>query len=267
MALNGTYRDVPIPRSNIYVSSNSGANKGSVKQKYKFQSDVSSFHFFLVLKTGDLYTQEDIEECKGKYSCHNCHRKIMHKIYFYPEIFNPQTNEATCNPIPHCRTACLYRTVQDMPNNADLLTNLFLMYGHEIICAPERFLLSIPGGLSEEQYHKVIDDNLLIRKEEPYIRSFHAPIYISCTLFKDHQFVPDTVSFIDEMMVERKNAIGPSRIRDNSDLQVLELEPKQLTHTKLSEMFNFEPSSFNRGPELDKNPHMGLPPQQMETDS
>lgn len=263
MALNGSYRDVAVPRSNIYVSSssNSGSSGGAVKQKYKFQcADVSSFHFFLILKTGNLYTQEDVEECKGKYNCYNCSRKIMKRMYFYPEIFDPQTNEPTCNPIPHCRKECMYRTVQDMANNADLLTNLFLMYGHEMICAPPRFLLFIPGGLTVEKYHQLIDDGIVIQEEEPYIRCFHAPIYMSCTLFKDHQLVPDTVAFIDEMMVERKNAIGPSRIRDNSDLKVLELEPKQLTQTKLSNMFNFEPSSFHRGPEIDKNPHMGPPP-------
>ena len=50
--------------------------------------------------------------------------------------------------------------------------------------------------------------------------------------------------------------MGPNRIRDNSDLTVLQLPPKQLSQTKLSNMFAIEPNSYNRGESLDKNPHM-----------
>jgi len=255
--VHGSFRQVDVPRPNIYISGSAAAGGSALpRRKYRFSSEVGSCHFYLILQCGLLYTEEEVTNCQGKYHCHNCTRPIPRRIYFYPEEFDPRTNEPICNPIPHCRTACVYRTVQDLTNNGDLLTNFFLMFGHDVIIAPERFLLSIPGGLSLDEYHKVIDDKLIIQREEPHIRSCHAAIFISCTLFKNHQLVPDTVAFIDEMQVERKNAMGPSRIRDNSDLKVMEMPPKRLQTTKLSDMFTVEPSSFQRGTALTNNPHM-----------
>jgi hypothetical protein len=151
----------------------------------------------------------------------------------------------------------MYRTVQDLPNNADRLTNMFLMYGANITCAPPRFLLYVPGGFDLVKYHQIIDDQIVVQEELPFTRSLHAPIFLTFTLFKDHQLVPDVVAYIDEMLTEKKNTIGPARNRDNSDLKILELEPKKLTQSKLAEMFQFEPASFQRNSELAKNPHMG----------
>lgn len=255
----GFFRNVAIPRSSIYVSSSGmkeAEDKVANKKKYKFESNVTTFHFFLILRAGVHYTEEDIQDCQGKYSCHNCGRKIMGPIYFYPEEFDCQTNDATCSPIPHCRVECVYRTLQDMKNNADLLTNFFLLYGHDITCAPERFLLVIPGGLNIEAYHKAIDDKLIIQQHPSYIRGCFGPVFISSTLFQNHQLVPDTVAFLDEMTIVTKNTIGPSRNRDNSDLKVVELAPKKLIDTKLAEVFSFEPTSFDRNADLSANPHM-----------
>ena len=260
----------------------------SVKQpskiRYQFKNE---FKFFM---TEDLYDPADVVACQEKYACYNCSCKITGQIYFYPEYFDHQTNEPTCNIIPHCGAPCLYRTLQNVKNNIDLLTNLFLMYGHEIHCAPERFLLFIPGGLTLEKYQKVINDRLLIQKQEKCIRGLFAciyqaqtlfenhqllaevdiltddrvsvgqqrfsSVYLSCSLIKDHQLVPDTVAFIDELQIEKKHTIGPSRNRNNADLKVVELRPRKLTETKLNETFEADPDSFNRTEALKQNPHM-----------
>lgn len=249
----GSFRNVTVPRSSIYVS-----EKGvePVKEKYKFESNVSSFHFFLIMTSGQGYTQEDIKAANGKYSCFNCCKKIMGQIYFYPEKFDPQTNEAACNPTPHCGLPCLYRTVQDISNNTDLLTNLFLMYGQDFVCAPPRFLLFVPGGLTVEEYAQVSQDSLVIQNHESHIRGIFAPVYLSCTLFKDHQLVPDTVAMIDTMEIPDKKTIGPSRTRNNADLKVLELQTKKLMNTNLSQIFEFETASFGRNEDMNTNPHM-----------
>jgi len=255
---HGAFQNVQIPRSSIYVSSSAEKKELEIegKKKYKFESNVTSFHFYLILRAGVHYTEEDVLQCQGKYKCCNCTRPIMGQIYFYATEFDCQTNEPTCNPIPFCRPECVYRFLQDLPNNADLLTNFFLLYGHNIICAPERFLLFVPGGLTNEEYHKVIDDQLVLQSHPSYIRGCFGPVFISCTLFKDHQLVPDTIAFLDEMQIQTKNTIGPSRNRDNSDLKVIELPPKKLVDSKLGEIFSFEPSSFDRNPDLKANPHM-----------
>ena len=181
----------------------------------------------------------------------------MGLVYFYPEKFHPQTSEPYCNPIPHCRKECVYRTIQNMPNNGDLLALLFLMYGPDIHCAPPNFLLVVPGGLTLEKYHETIDQKLIINQEEPYIRSFMAPLFVSCTLFKNHQLVNEAVAYIDQANdANHTTPLGPTRVRDDSELTIIPLEPKKLANSLISQVFQVDPNSFNRSNELRNNPHM-----------
>lgn len=284
--VKGFYRDVQVPRSSIYVSAQNQsqnvhqkpASTLTQKRKYVLKSHSGALHFYLIMRADDNYTEEDVSNCQGQHDCHNCGRPIFGPICFYPEKIDAKTREPTCNPTPHCRPGCAYRTLQDLENNSDLLTHFFLIYGPDVTCAPPRFLLTIPGVLTPEpkrfpeesltawktrrqklrweRYHQIMDDQLVVQKECSYIRSLKAPVYLSCTLFHNHQLVPDTVAYIYETTIDRKNAMGPSRTRDNSDLKVVELPPKSLKKTKLSDMFAVEASSFGRTSALSQNPHM-----------
>lgn len=244
----GVFRQVQLPKSSVYVSAEPDQTEPQ-KQKYKFASTAGAFHFFLALTSGENYTSEEIENCQGKYRCYNCQRPIPGAMYFYPEQFHFQTNEPTCNPIPHCRPECVLRTLHDMPNKDELLTNFFLMYGHEYLSAPPRFLLHIPGGLTIEAYHKTIDEGFLMDKQDPLVRGLMAPVFVSCTLFKDHRLVPETIGLLAELSRESTTTIGPSRNRDDSGLEVVALKPESLTGANIAQVFQFDPASFRPGPE------------------
>lgn len=248
-------QDLNLPRSKIYVT----ADQPGPVPVSRFKTPISSYHFLLILQCGNLYTQEDLTEARGRYSCYNCGRAIQGAIYLVPERFNPQTNEPTCRPVPHCRTSCVYRTVQDLPNNGDLLTCLFLMYGHDIVCAPPRFMLFIPGGLTLEQYHAAIDQKLTYEVTEPVIHAFIAPIIVSCTVQHDHQLLPAVVQYIDEVKASKKASIGPLKKSGTPEQVIVPLPPKILSQTLLSQVFPPDPASFGR-PGIAHNPHMGPPP-------
>lgn len=255
--VGGFFRNVQVPRPNIYVSAAQSADSRQhpgPRKKYQFHTDMGSIHFYLVFRA--KYTQEQIEFCDGRYPCYTCQRPITGQIYFYPEYFLPQTEEPVCNIIPHCRAACAHRTVHDLPNNGDLLTNFSLMYGPDVPIAPPRWTLYVPGGYSSEEFHARIDNGMVVQEEEKNVRSFHAPVFVSCSLTKGHQLVPDAVGYIDEIQVESKRALGRSRARDNTGLVVKDLTSKKLDNTKLTQMFNIDSSSFSRTEELSKNPHM-----------
>lgn len=246
--------DIHLPTSTIYVTPSVAAT--TFQQRCKTQ--ISDQHFILILKPDQL-TQETIQQCNGKYNCYNCGRAIQGPMYFLPERYNPQTNEPTCAPIAHCRKECVYRTVQDRPNNGDLLTNLFLMYGHDIVCAPPRLLLFVPGGLTIEQYHESMDKKQVYEQLDPLIHAFIAPILISCTIQEDHQLLPNVVKYIDEIKASKSATIGPMRQDGSTHPHVKELEPKILSTTPLTSVFSPDPASFGR-PGILGNPHMGVFP-------
>lgn len=244
--------ELPLPRSKIYVTADPPASAAHTR----FKTPISASHFLLVLQCGHLYTAEDLADAQGRYRCYNCSRPIHGPIYLLPERFNPQTNEPTCRPIPHCRTSCVYRTVQDLPNNGDLLTNLFLMYGHDMVCAPPRFLLYVPGGFTLDQYHEAIDQRRTYETNDPLIHVFVAPLLVSCTIQHDHQLLPEAVDYIDALRATKKATIGPLKKSGTPEQVVVPLAPKRLTETPLSAVFQPDPASFGR-PALAHNPHMG----------
>jgi hypothetical protein len=90
----------------------------------------------------------------------------------------------------------------------------------------------------------MVDDHLVVQEETSTVRSFLAPVYLSCTLLKNHQLVKDVVSLIEEMSIESKTSIGPSRSRDNSQLHVVELSTPNLFDSSISEMFKVDPASY-----------------------
>jgi len=242
-----------IPRSPIYVS---GKSDTVVLPTYKFKNAQREFDFFLILTAGVHYTQEDILEAKGKYKCYNCSRPIMKEIYFMVEHVAHQTQKPILNVIPHCRDSCLYRTIQDIPNNSELLTNFFLVFGHDIICAPERFLLYIPGGLDIDQYHHCIDEKLVIQKQSVMIRGVFSPVYISSYMFTAHQLHPETVAFLDELQADgTKSSMAPTQHAENGGSTVTPLPPKKLTQTRLATTFPFDEASFHRNAAMEKNVH------------
>ena len=230
---------VDIPKSNIYIS----GNKQETKKKFLCQAKEANFHFFLILNSGQNYTQEMITSCDGSIFCFNCNQSIHGQIYFYPTDFN-RFGDPSCVPIPHCRAGCALRSCMDAPNNHDLISNFYLMYGNNVVCAPPRVLLYIPGGLSLKKYHEMMDNCMVVQEERKNIRSFLAPVYISCTMLKDHQLVTDVVSLIEELSIESKISIGPSRSRDNSQMNVVELETPDLFKTPICSMFSVDPASY-----------------------
>ena len=234
----GFLNDVVVPRSKIYVSS----LKDEKKQQFTYNMANGSTHFYLILRSGQHYTQDLITSCRSRLRCYNCSAPIENQVYFYPSDYT-KFSEFICCPIPHCRPGCALRTLQDLPNHHDLLSNFYLMYGAHIICAPPRFLLYTPGGVDLEQYHRMMDTNLVVQDEPPNVRSFLAPTYVSCTFMQGHQLVKDVVTLIEEMSIESRTSVGPSKARDNSGLKVLELRRTDLLSTDLSKTFAIDPSS------------------------
>jgi hypothetical protein len=247
----GMYVPTDIPRSNIYVSKNSNQEH---KKQTKFASSVGNYHFHMILNVCGQFTSEIINACGGLWRCYNCNRNIMGQIYFYP---TNQTlmGEYECSIIPHCRTGCVFRTLREIPNNANLLALFALMYGPDVICAPPRYMLYIPGGNTESEYHDFIDNQIVLVADSADIVCFQSPMRISGTMLNKTQMVEESVSYIDELHSENKKTIGPSMKRDNSTLNVIELEPNKLRKSALSKTFDFESTSFDR-PAIRENPHM-----------
>lgn len=254
----GIYRQVNLPYPNIYISPdpNDESYNNRTQIKHKFISSVGQSHFYIVLTVGKHYTPEEIENCNGKYLCYNCGRPIPKRIYFYPTKQN-HIDVMMMIPIPHCRRECVYRTVQDMPNNDHVLPLFFLFYGPDVICAPPRFLLFVPGGLTIEEYHQIIDNQIVISEEKNGFKMFLAPVYLSCTLFKDHQLVEEAVSLIDELNQEKKESIGPNREHDvSSKSQIITLEKTPLRKGLPSQIFKIDEASFTENGQPSNNPHL-----------
>jgi hypothetical protein len=230
-----TTTPTPIPRSKIYVNT-------PRSQRYEFDELTTGTHFFLTLPSGILYTADVIAHCGGQYTCFNCARVIQDRIYFYPTDYTIR-NEFICNPLPHCRAACTRRTVQDIPNNYDLLSLFFLMYGGDVLCAPSRSLLYLPNAMSLATYHHSIDEKVLLVCEQPHVRSFMSPVYLSCSALLDHQLLPSALAIIKEMNVEDRATIAlPKQGTCVERATKQELAAPNPLHTQLSQIFTLNPT-------------------------
>jgi hypothetical protein len=253
----GFYKDdIELPLPNIYISPDPSDDSYNKRiQRHSYISNNSQ-HFYIVLTVHKHYTDEDIQNCNGKYKCYNCQRNIQKRMYFYPMKQNHQ-DIMIMNPIPHCRPECVYRTVQDLPNSEHVLSLFFLFYGPDVICAPPRHLLFVPGGFTIEEYHNVIDNNLVVHQEEEGFRMCFSPLFVSCTLFKNHQIPDDIVSFIDEMNQEKKETIGPNKEHLEIDkMNIIPIKKIPLREAYPSTIFQIDPNSFNENGKPSTNPHL-----------
>lgn len=212
----GCLQNPIFPKSKIYTSGNSDVNmesdakhdaatvhtqdypkpKPEKNQTFEF-NNVASKHVIILFTPGTHYTNEIISNCGGKYRCYNCQRWITEQIFFYPTEYQLEEDTFLCSAIPHCAKHCALRTVHDVPNNFDLLSVFFLLYGSGVICAPPRYLLYVPGGLSIEEYHQFVQQGQVLNSESRLIRSFIAPMYISSTLLSGYQLNPMVVNMVD----------------------------------------------------------------------
>lgn len=245
------------PHSTIYVSSSSSSSSSSAPpksslQSFEIDSDVSEYHFHLIWLPGDHYTTDpneknkiNINQCQGKCEC-MCGRQIQGRIYFIPLESKPP-NGMVCSPVPHCRPGCVLRSIEEGGRNKSfLLTQFYLTYGKDIIMAPPRFMLKTPGGLSLDEYHAKMDQGVILQDHPWQTLPFFAEIYVSSTLFQNHQLVPDVVNFIDQRTEDKKTAMAQARKRDDRTLNIVSLPPKRLDQSRISELFAMDPGSLQR---------------------
>jgi hypothetical protein len=232
----GFFRKTVFPESKIYVSSGS-----EIKRSFVIAAEPPDavIHYFLIHDAGANYTEEMVKNCQGNLSCFNCNSPIKTQIYFYPQEYT-QLGDFICSPLPHCCKPCMLRTITDIPNNSNLLSNFFLMYGPNVKCASPRECLYLPGGLSLEQYHDM--NEVTIEPDSREVRSFLAPKYYSITMFKNHQLVDDSKKVIDFLTTETKSSIGPQRAREQNDMTVVVM-PTSNNLSTIPLVFNLNPVS------------------------
>ncbi len=256
--VRGKYRtNISVVRPPIFVSPDTSEHDSELKSipKQRYISNIGSQHFYVVLTAYTHYSPEDIECCNSKYKCYNCTQPIFKRIYFYPE---KRDNNGTfyMNCLPHCCRECTLRTVMDINNNHHLISLFYFIYGKDVLAAPSRALLFIPGGLSIEEYHKRIKESTVVQIEKPNFRQCFSPMYVSSTLYKDHKLVENVVDFIDELSKDNKSIIGPSKERDNSQLVVKEIRNEKLSKGLPARIFAIDKSSFMQNNQQSKNPHL-----------
>jgi hypothetical protein len=232
----GIFRKTVFPESKIFVSSGS-----ETRQSFVITTDPPDavIHFFLIHDAGANYTEDIVKNCQNSFKCFNCNKSIEKQIYFYPQEYT-QLGDFICSPIPHCSKPCVLRTISDIPNNSNLLSNFFLMYGPNVNCAPPRECLYLPGGLTLEQYHSM--DEIRIEIDSREVRSFLAPKYYSITMFKNHQLVDESKKIIELLTAETKSSIGPQRSREQNDMTVVVM-PSSNNLSNISSVFALDPMS------------------------
>jgi hypothetical protein len=173
--------------------------------------------YHLTMSSDTMYTDSMIQNCNGRLRCYNCARTITGEIFFYPERFT-QTNEFECNPLPHCRPSCARRTVQDISNHFDLLSIFYLMYPREIVCAPPRLLLYLPGGLTIERYHDTIDKNNSLEVEQlTRVRTVLSDVIVSGITLNDYQIEGELLQMVDSLQIEKSTKdVKPSKVQQEN---------------------------------------------------
>ena len=141
---------------------------------------------------------QEIPEDLPEPRCHNCNKLIEDKTpILFPEKFT-KSGQSVSSKLPHCRVECALRTVNNIPHNAVLKVAFFRKFGKEARAAPHRMLLYIPGHISLDTYHTVIDDNLVVEIETPNIRAFLALTFISKTFLSGHTLAPDVLKLKEQ---------------------------------------------------------------------
>lgn len=213
-----------VPRSTIYTS------ETVVKRFTVDGAGSAATHFFLVL-SADRYTEDLVQDCQGRVHCYNCNRPIPKRIYFYPTRVY-ETGVYECNQLPHCRMECMKRTVVDIPNNYDLMTHLFNMYG-DVNTAPSRALLYL--GVSLEEYHHMIDRQMTMQVEPPRVQSFVGPVFLSAAVLNNHQLVESSLQALEHIL--NRNQEDVTQAQPDS-APVVHLPPRSLSEGPLMDLFD-----------------------------
>ena len=155
--------------------------------------------------------------------CYNCHGPIVHPPIFYPKRFT-KNGEPMPTKLPHCRVECALRTVNNIPHNTALKVAFFQQFGGDVLASPHRSLLYLPGSISLESFHAVIQDNLVVEIECPNVRAFLALTFVSQTFLSGHTLAPNVLQLQKELDVhnatQEENSSSPARLRK------IELDPE-----------------------------------------
>lgn len=232
---------VQLPLPPIYVSGKHASHQE--KMIYR-QSKTHPVAFRLILNPG--YTDDEVNQCQGRYSCMLCDRPIPHRMYFIPKK-QLVTKEFVCDPVPYCRVECCFRGMLDTPNNFDLKTVFVMMYGKKIRAAPPRRTLKVKGGFTLDQFHEFIDSLHTMEEEPQHIRAFICPLYLSSSIMEGFQPLTEAQRLMDELHIERKTVMGPSKTRDNEALNIVTLDTKYIDQTPVADSYPLEKSSFEAG--------------------
>lgn len=224
-----------LPRPVICIS-----EKKKEKQKITQTFKKRKYHFILLLTCGQNYTRERILQNDFQDACFNCSRRVKGNLYFYPVDYHEKMERFISNPLPHCRPECAKRTMMGKDNNTDCLNFFKLMYGN-VIPAPPRELLYIPGGDSLEEYHKKIDDKIVQETFENYIIPFFANMYVSSTMVgEDFKILKDIHNSMYEY--SQINQASLSQRRPAADRNTVSLSFKDPSNNHLKSIFSLDNS-------------------------
>ena len=240
----GEYKDVTVPRSKMFISKElKEADKNNIKSLV-FGNENAKEHFYLIMNPDQLYTTEMVNQCQGRISCFYCHRPIPQQIYFYPLEFMGGKSFRV-SPLPHCRRECAFAVVISL--KSELLSALFPQMWGLTTSAPPREMLWL--GLSIKDFHNMCDKQQVCEySETPKVRALLAPVYITSTLFKNHQLVPDVIKLISDMEAEEREALGPNGTEDSLQDNIIALEARKIIHSEPSKVFSLDPSTFRHLP-------------------
>ena len=127
---------------------------GAVQQKVpQTKHRVIQYNDVVQIHIKDIFSDDMIHNCQGKCQCYNCNRPIQGRICFRPLSLNAM-EQIMVSPIPHCSPSCVMRSIKDGSYDAqDHMMLFYILYGKDVVCAPPRALLYLPGGLTLDQYH------------------------------------------------------------------------------------------------------------------
>lgn len=240
----GEYQDVNIPVSKMYVSKELKEEDKSNMKSLVFGTSQSRRHYYLIMKPDKLYTTDMVNNCQGRKSCFHCNRPIPNQIYFYPLEFMGGKSFRV-SPLPHCRAECALATVTAI--KSDLLSALFPQMWGLVSPADPRELLYL--GDTIEQFHKRCDENQICEySENRKIRALLAPVYVTSTLFKNHQLVPDVVKLMIDLESEQREALGPNGTEHTTNENMVPIEARNILESAPSSVFSLDPSTFRNFP-------------------
>lgn len=167
------------------------------------------------------YTQEMLRQCRGILKCYNCNQSIEGRVFLFPVEYKTTEKLFVCSPIPHDTPSCALRTLYDLPNNFDMLSAFFMLYGNNVHPAPPRLLLYVPHGLSLEQYHEQAHHGNVIQHDCSQIRSMVAPSVFTSVLFPHFKLTESAKDFINQTFDDQQERASQSE----------HSEQKQSAHT------------------------------------